>query len=187
MKAVSALPGGGPVRMLFQYALASPSRPARTSGLGKAGAAIIAHEEHAAVADAKHHLALEWAAFHTLTQDRGNRIKPSTIPVSSTQVFVMGTSRMRRIPTAICMFTFPKQNVLAVGDCRVGPGLARRRLVDRWVDCGHRRRPPTVCRTLANAGYTHRAARGPVLSLADLKAQFEMYGTIYDRLESASE
>jgi hypothetical protein len=36
--------------------------------------------------------------------------------------------------------------------------------------------------TLANAGTRIVPARGSVLSLADLKAQYEMYGTIYDRL-----
>ena len=36
--------------------------------------------------------------------------------------------------------------------------------------------------TLATAETRIVPARGPVLGLADIKAQYEMYGTIYDRL-----
>jgi hypothetical protein len=36
--------------------------------------------------------------------------------------------------------------------------------------------------TLADADTKIVPAHGPVLSLADLKTQYEMYGTIYDRL-----
>jgi cyclase len=36
--------------------------------------------------------------------------------------------------------------------------------------------------TLANDDTRIVPSRGPVLSLADLKAQYEMYGTIYERL-----
>ena len=41
--------------------------------------------------------------------------------------------------------------------------------------------------TLADANTRIVPGRGPVLGLADLKAQYEMYGTIYDRLTSAAE
>jgi hypothetical protein len=71
---------------------------------------------------------------------------------------------------------FPQQNVLAVvrggegwpvvaGDRRVGRHVGLQRL-----------------QTLANEETRIVPARGPVLGLADLKAQSAMYGTIYDRL-----
>src|SRR5262249_42895471 len=76
---------------------------------------------------------------------------------------------------------FPNQNVLAVGDAVSGEGWP---IVDYatggWVGGigGALRR----LQTLADAETRIVPARGPVLGLADLKAQYEMYGTIYDRL-----
>jgi cyclase len=76
---------------------------------------------------------------------------------------------------------FPEQNVLAVGDVVSGEGWA---VID-WVTggwiggiVGGLQR----LQTLANEETRIVPARGPVLSRADLKAQYEMYGTIHDRL-----
>ena len=76
---------------------------------------------------------------------------------------------------------FPQQNVLAVGDAVYGQGWP---VVDWWTGgwiggiVGGLQR----LQTLANEDTRIVPARGPVLSLADLKAQYDMYGTIYDRL-----
>ena len=76
---------------------------------------------------------------------------------------------------------FPQQNVLAVGDAVSGQGWP---VVDwqtgGWIGgiVGGLQR----LQTLANEETRIVPARGPVLGLADLKAQSEMYGTIYDRL-----
>jgi len=76
---------------------------------------------------------------------------------------------------------FPKQNVLAVGGAVYGQGWP---VVD-WVTggwiggiVGGLQR----LQTLANDDTRIVPSRGPLLSLADLKAQYEMYGTIYERL-----
>ena len=76
---------------------------------------------------------------------------------------------------------FPQQNVLAVGDAVSGEGWP---VVD-WVTggwiggiVGGLQR----LQTLANEETRIVPGRGPVLGLAELKAQYEMYGTIYDRL-----
>jgi hypothetical protein len=76
---------------------------------------------------------------------------------------------------------FPKQNVLVVGDAVSGQGWP---IVD-WVTggwiggiVGGLQR----LQTLADADTRIVPARGPVLTLADLKVQYEMYGAIYDRL-----
>ena len=76
---------------------------------------------------------------------------------------------------------FPQQNVLAVGDVVSGQGWP---VVDwatgGWIGgiVGGLQR----LQSLANGETRIVPGRGPVLGLADLKAQSEMYGTIYDRL-----
>src|SRR5712691_10496154 len=76
---------------------------------------------------------------------------------------------------------FPQQNVLAVGDAACGQGWP---VVDWWTGgwiggiVGGLQRIQSV----ANKDTKIVPARGPVLSLADITAQLDMYGTIYDRL-----
>ena len=76
---------------------------------------------------------------------------------------------------------FPKQNVLAVGDVVSNQGWP---VVDwatgGWIGgmVGGLQR----LLTLANAETRIVPGRGPVLGLAELKAQADMYATIYDRL-----
>jgi hypothetical protein len=78
---------------------------------------------------------------------------------------------------------FPNQNVLVVGDAVCGEGWP---VVDYWTGgwiggiVGGLQR----LQTLADKDTRIVAARGPVLGLADLKTQAEMYGTIYDRLST---
>jgi glyoxylase-like metal-dependent hydrolase (beta-lactamase superfamily II) len=76
---------------------------------------------------------------------------------------------------------FPQQNVLAVGDAVYGEGWP---VVDWWsggwiggIVGGLQR-----IQTIGNLGTKFVPALGPVLSLAEINAQVEMYGTIYDRL-----
>ena len=78
---------------------------------------------------------------------------------------------------------FPNHNVLAVGDVMSGQGWP---VVDYvtggWIGGlvgAHQR-----LQTLADAQTRIVPARGPVLSLADLKAHASMYSTIYDRLST---
>ena len=76
---------------------------------------------------------------------------------------------------------FPKQNVLAVGEAVSGQGWP---VVDWWTGgwiggiVGGLQR----LQTLVDADTRIVPAHGPLLSLTDLKTQYEMYGTIYDRL-----
>ena len=76
---------------------------------------------------------------------------------------------------------FPQQNVLAVGDAASGQGWPA---VDWWTGgwiggiVGGLQRIQSV----ANATTQIVPARGGVLSFADIAAQLDMYGTIYDRL-----
>jgi glyoxylase-like metal-dependent hydrolase (beta-lactamase superfamily II) len=76
---------------------------------------------------------------------------------------------------------FPQQNVMAVGEAAYGAGWP---VVDWWTGgwiggiVGGLQRIQSV----ANDGTKIVSAHGPVLSKADITAQVEMYGTIYDRL-----
>lgn len=76
---------------------------------------------------------------------------------------------------------FPQQNVLAVGDAVSGQGWP---VVDWWTGgwiggiVGGLQRIQSV----ANRDTKIVPARGGVLSFADITAQVDMYGTIYDRL-----
>jgi glyoxylase-like metal-dependent hydrolase (beta-lactamase superfamily II) len=76
---------------------------------------------------------------------------------------------------------FPQQNVLAVGDAVSGDGWP---VVDWWTGgwiggiVGGLQRIQSV----ANRETKIVPARGPVLSAADIAAQVDMYGTLYDRL-----
>ena len=76
---------------------------------------------------------------------------------------------------------FPQQNVLAVGDAAYGQDWP---VVDYWTGgwiggiVGGLQRIQSVGNRETKIG----PARGPALSSADIAAQVDMYGTIYDRL-----
>ena len=78
---------------------------------------------------------------------------------------------------------FEPQNVLAVGDVVSGQGWPTvDYITGGWIGGlvgAHQR-----LQTLADAQTRIVPARGPVLSLADLKAHASMYSTIYDRLST---
>ena len=179
MKAVSGLPGGGPVRMLFNTHW-HPEQTGSNERLGKAGAAIIAHENTRL-----------WLTQNITWPWNGRRFTRLPRIAQPNKTFydtgkLDSGVRYGYIPDAAhtdgdLYVYFPKQNVLAVGDAVSGQGWP---VVDWWTGgwiggiVGGLQR----LQTLANADTRVVPARGPVLSLADLKAQFEMYGTIYDRL-----
>ncbi len=179
MKAVSGLPGGGPVRTLFNTHW-HPEQTGSNERLGKAGAAIIAHENTRL-----------WLTQNITWPWNGRRFTRLPRIAQPNKTFydtgkLDSGVRYGYIPDAAhtdgdLYVYFPKQNVLAVGDAVSGQGWP---VVDWWTGgwiggiVGGLQR----LQTLANADTRIVPARGPVLSLADLKAQFEMYGTIYDRL-----
>ena len=80
---------------------------------------------------------------------------------------------------------FPQQNILAVGDAACGQGWP---VVDWWTGgwiggiVGGLQRIQSVASSNGNRDTRIVPAVGPVLSLADIAAQVDMYGTIYDRL-----
>jgi glyoxylase-like metal-dependent hydrolase (beta-lactamase superfamily II) len=178
MKAVSGLPGGK-IHTLFNTHW-HPEQTGSNERLGTAGATIIAQENTRL-----------W-----LTQDvtwpwNGKHFKRYPKIAQPNKTFYT-TGKLDSgvlygyIPDAAhtdgdLYVQFPKQNVLAVGDVMTGQGWPD---IDYWTGgwiggiVGALQR----LQTLADADTRIVPARGPVLGLAELKSQAEMYGTIYDRL-----
>jgi cyclase len=180
MKAVSGLPGGGgPVSTIFNTHWHT-EQIGLNEQLGKAGKTIIAHENTRL-----------WLSTDVTWPWNGRRFKrlPKIAQPNKTFYDTGQTNagvRYGYIPDAAhtdgdLYVYFPQQNVLAVGDAVSGQGWP---FVDYstggWIGgiVGALQRLQTV----ANADTRIVPGRGPVLGLADLKAQQEMYGTIFDRL-----
>ncbi len=179
MNAVSALPRGGPVHTLFNTHW-HPEQTGSNEVLGKAGRTVVAHENTRL-----------WLATDVTWPWNGRQFKRlPTIAQPNKTFYTIGELpsgvRYGHIPDAAhtdgdLYVYFPKQNVLAVGDAVCGEGWP---VVDYttggWIGgiVGALRR----LQTLADDRTRIVPARGPVLGLADLTAQFEMYSTIYQRL-----
>jgi len=190
MKAVSGLPGGGPVHTIFNTHW-HPEQTGSNEQLGKAGKTIIAHENTRL-----------WLATDVTWSWNGQRFtrlpriaQPNKTfyktgelesPTERRDGVPVDSIRYGHIPDAAhtdgdLYVYFPRQNVLAVGDAVSGQGWP---VVDwasgGWIGgiVGGLQR----LQTLANEETRIVPGRGPVLGLNDLKAQSQMYGTIYDRL-----
>jgi glyoxylase-like metal-dependent hydrolase (beta-lactamase superfamily II) len=190
MTAVSGLPGGGPVHTVFNTHWHA-EQTGLDERLGKAGATIIAHE------NTRLWLATDvtwpwngqrFARLPRIAQPNKTFYTTGTLDSRSVGTPSAGSSGVRYgyIPDAAhtdgdMYVHFPRQNVLAVGDVVSGQGWP---VVDwatgGWIGgiVGGLQR----LQTLANEETRIVPGRGPVLGLADLKAQSAMYGTIYDRL-----
>ena len=170
---VSGLPGGGPVHTIFNTHW-HPEQTGSNERLGKAGATIIAQENTRL-----------WLTTDVTWPWNGQRFKrlPKIAQPNKT-FYTTGTLesgiRYGYIPDAAhtdgdLYVYFPKQNVLAVGDVVSGEGWP---VVDwqtgGWIGgiVGGLQR----LQTIANAETRIVPGRGPVLSLADVKKQTEMYG-----------
>ena len=179
MKAVSGLPGGGSVHTIFNTHW-HPEQTGLNERLGKAGAKIIAHENTRL-----------WLTTDITWPWNGRRFKRLPKIAQPNKTFY-DTGKMdsgirygyisdaAHTDGDLYVF-FPKQNVLAVGEAVSGQGWP---VVDWWTGgwiggiVGGLQR----LQTLVDADTRIAPAHGPLLSLADLKTQYEMYGTIYDRL-----
>jgi cyclase len=179
MQAVANLPGGGPVQTLFNTHW-HPEQTGANELVGQSGRAIVAQENTRL-----------WLATDVTWPWSGQRFTRLAKAAQPNKTFYTTGQletgvRYGYIPDAahtdgdLYVF-FPKQNVLAIGDVASGAGWP---VVD-WVTggwiggiVGGLQR----LQTLADADTRIVPARGPVLTLADLQAQSQMFGTIYDRL-----
>ncbi|MEO8259738.1 MAG: MBL fold metallo-hydrolase [Acidobacteriota bacterium] len=179
MNAVARLPGSGPVHTLFNTHW-HPEQTGSNERLGNAGTVIVAHENTRL-----------WLTTSVVWPWNGQRFPRVAKIAQPTRTFyntgqLDSGVRYGYIPDAAhtdgdLYVHFPAQNVIAVGDAVSGQGWP---VVDwatgGWIGgiVGGLQR----LQSLANDETRIVPARGPVLGLADLKAQYEMYGTIYDRL-----
>jgi glyoxylase-like metal-dependent hydrolase (beta-lactamase superfamily II) len=179
MSAVAALPGSGPVHTLFNTHW-HPEQVGSNDVVGKAGKTIIAHENTRL-----------WLTTDVKWPWNGQQFKRLPKAAQPNKTFYEKDAlpsgiRYGYIPDAAhtdgdLYVLFPQQNVLAVGDAVSGEGWP---VVDYitggWIGgiVGALGR----LQTLADDQTRIVPARGPVLKLSDLKSQYEMYGTIYDRL-----
>jgi cyclase len=179
MKAVAGLPGGGPVHTLFNTHW-HPEQTGSNELIGKAGKPIIAQENTRL-----------WLATDVTWPWNGKRFTRLPKVAQPNRTFYdAGTldsgATYGYIPDAAhtdgdLYVHFPKQNVLAVGDVISGEGWP---VVDwmtgGWIGgiVGGMQR----VLTLVNEDTRIVPGRGPVLNLADLKVQFDMYQAIYERL-----
>ena len=179
MKAVSGLPGGGPVHTIFNTHW-HPEQTGSNEQLGKAGKTITAHENT--------RLWLTTDVTWPWNRRRVKRLPKIAQPNKTFYDAVKLESGIRYgyIPDAAhtdgdIYVYFPQQNVLAVGDVVSGQGWpAVDWVTGGWIGgiVGGLQR----LQTLANEETRIVPGRGPVLGLKELQAQYEMYGTIYDRL-----
>jgi glyoxylase-like metal-dependent hydrolase (beta-lactamase superfamily II) len=179
MKAVAVLPGGGPVHTLFNTHW-HPEQTGLNEQVGQAGKTIIAHENTRL-----------WLTTDVTWSWNGKQFKRLPKVAQPNKTFYT-TGKLDSgiqygyIPDAAhtdgdMYVYFTKQNVLVVGDVMSGAGWP---VVDwqtgGWIG-GLAGALPRLF-TLTNEQTRIVAGRGPVLGQADLKAQAEMYGTIYTRL-----
>ena len=179
MKAIAGLPNGGPVHTLINTHWHHEQTGANER-IGAAGKTIIAQENTKL-----------WMATDVIWPWNGRRFKRVAKIAQPNKTFYttgeLGSGvRYGYLPDAAhtdgdLYVHFPKQNVLAVGDAVSAEGWP---VVDYatggWIGgiAGGMQR----LLALANAETRIVSGRGPVLTLADLKAQADMYATIYDRL-----
>jgi cyclase len=181
-QAVAALPNGGPVKTLFNTHW-HPEQIGSNESLGMAGATIIAQENTRL-----------WLQQNITWPWNGQKFKKLAKIAQPNKTFYdkatlgSGASEIRYGYISDAAHTdgdmyvyFPQQNVLAVGDAAYGQGWP---VVDWWTGgwiggiVGGLQRIQSV----ANKDTKIVPAVGPVLSFADITAQVDMYGTIFDKL-----
>ena len=178
-QAVAALPNSGLVRTLFNTHW-HPEQTGSNERLGMAGATIIAQENTRL-----------WLQQNITWPWNGQKFKKLSKVAQPNKTFydkgaLDSGIRYGYISDAAhtdgdLYVYLPQQNVLAVGDAACGQGWP---VVDWWTGgwiggiVGGLQR----IQSLANRDTKIVPARGPVLSYADIAAQTDMYGTIYDRL-----
>jgi glyoxylase-like metal-dependent hydrolase (beta-lactamase superfamily II) len=187
LKAVAALPGGGgKIHTLFNTHW-HPEQTGSNEKLGSAGTTIVAQENTRL-----------WLQQNITWPWNGQKFKKLAKVAQPNKTFYdkgtlgSGASEIRYGYISDAAHTdgdlyvyFPQQNVLAVGDAAYGQGWP---VVDWWTGgwiggiVGGLQRIQSVVNKDGNKDTKIIPAVGPALSLADITAQVDMYGTIYDRL-----
>lgn len=180
LKAVAALPnGGGGIQTLFNTHW-HPEQTGSNEKLGMAGVTIIAQENTRLWL--QQNITWPWNGqkfrkFPKIAQPNKTFYDKGALDSGVRYGYIADAAHT----DGDLYVYFPRQNVLAVGDAAYGQGWP---VVDWWTGgwiggiVGGLQR----IRTIGNKETKFVPARGPVLSYADISAQVDMYGTIYDRL-----
>jgi glyoxylase-like metal-dependent hydrolase (beta-lactamase superfamily II) len=179
MKAVGSVSGGRPVQTIFNTHW-HPEQVGSNELLGKASKTIVAHENTRL-----------WLNADVTWPWSGKRFKRLPKVAQPNKTFYTAGQlpsgvRYGYIPDAAhtdgdLYVQFPKQNVLVVGDVVCADGWP---VVDYttggWIGgiVGALQR----LQTMVDADTRIVPARGPVIGVAELKTQLQMYATIYERL-----
>jgi cyclase len=180
-QAVAALPKGGPVHTLFNTHW-HPEQTGSNLSLGQTGATIIAQENtrlwlQQNITWPYKEQKLTFKKFPKIAQPNKTFYDKGALDSGIRYGYIADAAHT----DGDLYVYFPQQNVLAVGDAAYGQGWP---VVDWWTGgwiggiAGGLQR----LQTIANRETKIVPAVGPVLSLAELAAQAEMYGTLYDRL-----
>ena len=181
-QAVAGLPNGGPVRTLFNTHW-HPEQTGSNEKLGAAGATIIAQENTRLWL--QQNITFPWngkkfTKLAKVAQPNKTFYDKGTLGSGSSEIRYCYISDAAHTDGDLYVY-FPQQNVLAVGGAAYGQGWPD---VDWWTGgwiggiVGGLQRIQTV----ANKDTKIIPAVGPALTFADITAQVDMYGTIYDRL-----
>jgi cyclase len=179
---LATLPKAGRVHTLFNTHW-HPEQTGSNEALGKAGATIIAQE------NTKLWLTTDvtWPWNDETVQPLPKEALPNK-PFYTTAELEVDGREVRCGHLRDCPHTdgdiyvlFPKENVLSVGDAVWGKGWPS---IDWWTGgwIGGIVGGFEMLFTVANQDTRIVPARGPVLTYADLKSQYEMYSTIWERL-----
>jgi glyoxylase-like metal-dependent hydrolase (beta-lactamase superfamily II) len=185
-QAVAALPNGGPVTTLFNTHW-HPEQTGSNEPLGMAGATIIAQENTRLWL--QQNITWPWNGqkfkkLAKIAQPNKTFYDKATLGSGATEIRYGYISDAAHTDGDMYVF-FPQQNVLAVGDAAYGQGWP---VVDWWTGgwiggiVGGLQRIQAVVNKDGNKDTKIIPAVGPALTLADITAQVDMYGTIYDRL-----
>ena len=178
-KIVSRLPGGGQVHTLFNTHW-HPEQTGLNEQIGKAGKTIIAHENTRL-----------WLASDLRWPWNGREFKRLPKIAQPNKTFYTTGKLESGIQYGYISDAahtdgdlyvyFPQQNVLAVGDVVSNQGWP---MVD-WVTGGWIAGIVGGLQRISMIGNDKTVivpGRGPVMTMADLKTHYDMYGAIYDRL-----
>jgi glyoxylase-like metal-dependent hydrolase (beta-lactamase superfamily II) len=178
-QAVAALPKSGPVKTLFNTHW-HPEQTGSNASLAQAGATIIAQENTRLWLQQN----VTWPWNGQKFQKLPKAAQPSKTfydtGVLDTGVRYGWISDAAHTDGDLYVY-FPQQNVMVVGDAAYGQGWP---VVDWWSGgwiggiVGGLQRIQTV----ANKDTKIIPAVGPALTFADITAQVDMYGSIYDKL-----
>jgi len=180
MQAVAALPNGsGKIHTLFNTHW-HPEQTGLNAKLGIVGATIIAHENTRLWL--QQNITWPWnkQTFHKfpkIAQPNKTFYDKGALDSGVRYGYISDAAHT----DGDLYVYFPQQNILAVGDAAYGEGWP---VVDWWTGgwiggiVGGLQRIQSV----ANKDTKIVPAQGPLLSYADITAQINMYGTIYDRL-----